>query len=247
MNKKETIIQYLGFTKILVACLALLTICCELRRYIYDNINATFTFIRLGAEGVSVSVLTPILLAAGVLIGAVGVFVLRRRISHKLVDGAYLAAAFCSIITLIFNPYNLQLVAPDQNLQNITSFNLLAVMVFATITVAVLCFAIGGSLTFSCKGNGKVAATIICIAVTATVVAIITTYFNWSFVICLGVYTAMLLALAVAGLMIGYQAPTQAQSTFSITQFTLQAAVIVVCIITVMIVGFFITDNAILF
>ncbi|MGN0797341.1 MAG: hypothetical protein ACI4M5_03960 [Christensenellales bacterium] len=247
MNKRAKIFDFLGYVAAFVASLILLIICAQLRRYIYDNINAAFTFGRLGMERLSISTLVPILLAVGVAVGALGVFLLRKKITHKTVNIACLVASVCLAVTLIFTPYNIQLLAPDQNLQNVTSFNLIAVIVFATITVAVLSFEIGSYIMLTSNGNSNRAIAVTACCVVESVIAIIVTYFNLSFVVVASVLTVVLFGVATARIMLHSDEDAQEIAITSHTHVALQSVVLAVCVVVVMIVGFFVTDQAILF
>ena len=247
MNKKTKIFDVLGYVATFVASLILFIICGELRRYIYDNINAAFTFGRLGADQLSISTLVPILLAVGVALGALGVFILRKKVCHKTVNIACLIASVCLAVTLIFTPYNIQLLAPDQNLQNVTSFNLIAVIVFATVTAAVLSFEVGSYILLTSNGNSKRAIAVSACCVVESVIAILITYFNLSFVIVASILTVVLFGIATARIMLDSGENSQEVAIESHTHVALQSVVIAVCVIVVMMVGFFITDKAILF
>ncbi|MGN0788974.1 MAG: hypothetical protein ACI4MY_03470 [Christensenellales bacterium] len=247
MNKNTRVYDRLGYVATFVASLILLIICGDLRRYIYDNINASFTLIRLGAEKISVSTLVPILLAVGVALGALGVFLLRKKVSHKTVNTACIIASVCLAVTLIFTPYNIQLLAPDQNLQNVTSFNLIAVIVFATVTAAVLSFEVGSYILLTSNGNSKRAIAVTTCCVVESVIAILITYFNLSFVVVASVLTVALFGVATARIMLNSDENNQEIAIGSHTHVALQSVVLAVCVVVVMIVGFFVTDNAILF
>lgn len=216
-----------------------------LRLYIYENINKSFTLIRLGAEWIDISALASILLALGVVVGAVIALFIRKKISMNLTTMLYALSGLFAIVLLFFTPYNLQLLMPATNLQNITSINLIAVLFFSTIDVALFTLVLGTHILFNIwdiTGTIVLAMSIII----SVIISMLATVFVWSFIVCIGVYASILLLINTVNSVCSVQDVSQCCESKQ-KHIIIIGGMFAIAVLTVLISAYFIVNNAIKF
>ena len=108
---------------------------------------------------------------------------------------AVIASALLGVIILFFTPYQLSLLSPTTNGQNIATINLIVVFLGAA-EVCLLTVSIGSHFAeyFKDGSLAPLVAAFICASV-AVVLSLLAAEFTWSFTICTAVYAAVLLAV----------------------------------------------------
>lgn len=183
------------YLSLFMASLLLFTYLAGARYYLYENIYKAFNLGNLGAFGAKlhVSVLLPVLMTAGVLLGALFAFLTRKKVNMKTSVTLYTWSALFVIAFCFFTPYHLQLLLPAQILQNLAMINCIAVMVFSAVAVALLSWSVFTHLNvlgISCGSTCGVTA-VVCVLL-GFLVAVTAVCFQASFRGCVMLYTGIL-------------------------------------------------------
>lgn len=196
MIKLTKSLQKGKYISLFAAIAMLFTYLADIRYYLNDNIYKGMNLGNLGGLGgeINLSILFTVIGALGYLMGVLLVLVTRKRLKGRASINLFAVAGLMAIIFLLFTPYNLQLLMPTQNMQNIAMINCIAVMVFSFADIAVLSMAINSHLaqiidTEVIIGRGIVVG----ITVLSIILALLTTGLRWSFAICVAVYASVLL------------------------------------------------------
>lgn len=190
-----------GYVSYLLTALTAFLYAAQFRYYINSDIYKAFDLGNLGAFGadLSVSVLVAVLAAVGWAGGAATAFFTRKK---GLRSGtAYWIAGMFALVALLFTPYNLQLLMPTTNQQNISMICCIANIVFMLVDMWVFSFALlrGGARLAESEGlAGAVYAC--CAAAVATAPAFAAVAAEWPFAVCVGIYAALLTVLSTVKL-----------------------------------------------
>lgn len=168
------------------------------RKYIYDNCSKIIDFERMGSGWFNLSIGMAILMAAAVCIGVAVMFLFRKKITMNVVIFGYGIAGILSILTLIFTPYNLQLLSPATHMDAFATLTMIAVMVFGLITTLILSIAISAHILLFVDNEKLTAAVVTCIfTVISAIFASLAVELNWSLQIYISIFTLSLIIFNV--------------------------------------------------
>lgn len=188
------------YISIFSAILLFTTFITGLRYYINQNIFKSFNLGNLGAFGtkLEVSVIVLVFMGLGYLLGF-GLYILtHKRTKQRTLIILYSALSLFAIIILLVQPYNLQLMLPGVNQQNIAMINCIAIIVFGGIEILLLTWAL--NLHIFCLFQNITHVDLIyiaCSVVVATLISLLCVGYGVSFAICVAVYTSMLLGVNI--------------------------------------------------
>lgn len=164
------------------------------RKYIYDNCTKIFDLSRMGSPWFNLSAGFAVLMAIAVCVGVLLAFLLRKKISIDWVIAGYGLGGVVSVLTLLFTPYNLQILSPSTQLDAFATVTFIAVFVFSLVTVVLLSAAISSHILIATHQTGMIAIIVSCAEIAiATLFICLSVAFNWSLQIYLIVLTALLL------------------------------------------------------
>lgn len=188
------------YISLVSALLLFITFLTGLRYYINQNIYKAFNLGNLGAFGakLEVSVLVLIFMGVGYLLG-VGLFYLtRKHIDPRTRVTLYSVSGLFAIIILLIQPYNLQLMLPGVNQQNVVMINCIAIIVFGAIETTLLSWALNVHIFNFSQGIKRVDIIyLVCAVAFAIVIALISVAHGFSFAICVAVYASVLLGINI--------------------------------------------------
>lgn len=188
------------YISILSAMLILFTYIANLRYYISSNIFRAFNLGNLGAFGtkLTISLICVVFMSLAYVLGVLLAYFTRKKTSNNKIAALYFLSGLMALGLLIFTPYNLQLLMPSQNLQNIAMINVIAVMVFALADVLVFSWGLNLHIAKIASESGVVDIVHVGVAaVVATIFAVLTLTLSWSFTICITVYSSILMAVNI--------------------------------------------------
>ena len=111
---------------------------------------------------------------------------------------AVIASALLGVMILFFTPYQLSLLSPATNGQNIATINLIVVVFLGAAEVCLLTVSIGSHFAeyFKDGSLAPLVAAFICVAI-SVVLSLLAAEFTWNFVVCTAVYAGVLLAVNI--------------------------------------------------
>lgn len=111
---------------------------------------------------------------------------------------AVIASALLGVMILFFTPYQLSLLSPTTNGQNIATINLIVVVFLCAAEVCLLTVSIGSHFAeyFKDGSLAPLVAAFICAAI-SVVLSLLAAEFTWNFVVCTAVYAGVLLAVNI--------------------------------------------------
>ncbi len=111
---------------------------------------------------------------------------------------AVIASALLGVMILFFTPYQLSLLSPTTNGQNIATINLIVVVFLGAAEVCLLTVSIGSHFAeyFKDGSLAPLVAAFICAAI-SVVLSLLAAEFTWNFVVCTAVYAGVLLAVNI--------------------------------------------------
>lgn len=156
-----------------------------------------------------------------------------------MVWGYGLAGMF-AVVMLLFNPYNLQLLMPASNMQNVSMINCIALMVFGLIDVALFSLVFNLQVIKSANRDGVIGLVMVGVAVAFGVLfSMLTVALRWSLVITLQVYGWLLVGINVLHSIF---VKNEENETLALNKTNLiTIGVIAVVVIALLIAGFYIT------
>lgn len=164
------------------------------RKYIYDNCSKIFSFERMGSGWFNLSIGITVLMAVAVCIGVAVMFLFRKKITMNVVIFGYGIVGIISILTLIFTPYNLQLLSPATHMDAFATLTMIAVMVFGLIATVILSVAISAHILLAVDNEKSIATVAICIfTAISAIFASLAVVFDWSLKIYISIFTLSLI------------------------------------------------------
>lgn len=252
MKKIVSVANEKKYISLSLLCFIFFTYLSLFRSYVYDNIFKAFTLGNLGgfAAKIKVSSLVVILFAICVIVGVCLVILLRKKLSDKFLKAIYSIFSFFPLLLLFFTPYNMQLIFPAQNLQNLSMITFLVVLVFGCIDIALLAGILFWQI-YSVSKNYKLLDYIILFSLIAPafVLAILGVVYQWSFFIIILVSSVLLLTTSiVSNIISAFAEPStviegETDKKLKIVLFSVLAVFSATCLIA----GYFITESHIFF
>lgn len=188
------------YISIISAILLFTTFITGLRYYINQNIFKSFNLGNLGAFGtkLEVSVIVLVFMGLGYLLGFGLYIITRKRTKQRTLITLYSASSLFAIIILLVQPYNLQLMLPAVNQQNIAMINCIAIIVFSGIEILLLSWALNLHIFSLLQNITRVDLIyIVCSVVVATLISLLCVAYGVSLAICAAVYTSILLSVNI--------------------------------------------------
>lgn len=177
------------------ALLTTFTFLTAFRYYVNENVYKAFTLGNLGqfGNGLFVSVIVPVLLAVGFLVGFLSWFFTKKKLKPRASVTIYAISGLFAIVILLIQPYNLQLLLPAVNQQTVVMVNFIAIAVFGAVELALLTWGILFHLAELRKlMNARILVSIVCICAFAVVISLLTAALKWPFAVCLAIYASVL-------------------------------------------------------
>lgn len=233
------------YISIFSAILLFTTFITGLRYYINQNIFKSFNLGNLGAFGtkLEVSVIVLVFMGLGYLLGF-GLYILtRKRTKQRTLITLYSALSLFAIIILLVQPYNLQLMLPGVNQQNIAMINCIAIIVFGGIEILLLTWALNLHIFSLFQNITHVDLIYIaCSVVVATLISLLCVAYGVSFAICAAVYTSILLCVNIIhSFTVDKETVTPIQCKITNSMWIAHACLAVLAIV-LMLSGYFIVE-----
>lgn len=188
------------YISILSALLLFMTFLTGLRYYINQNIFKSFNLGNLGTFGtkLEVSVIVLIFMGLGCILGFGLYYLTRKRIKQRTCVTLYSVSGLFAIIILLIQPYNLQLMLPGVNQQNIAMINCIAIIVFGAVETLLLSWSLNVHILRLSQNITSIDLIyLVCIVVIATLTALLCVGYGISFAICVAVYASVLLGVNI--------------------------------------------------
>lgn len=188
------------YISILSALLLFMTFLTGVRYYINQNIFKSFNLGNLGAFGtkLEVSVIVLIFMGLGCILGFGLYYLTRKRINQRTCVTLYSVSGLFAIIILLIQPYNLQLMLPAVNQQNIAMINCIAIIVFGAVETLLLSWALNVHIARLSQNFTRIDLVyFVCVVVIATLTALLCVGYGISFAICVAVYASVLLGVNI--------------------------------------------------
>lgn len=198
MKKVFQVLKNRRYISLLSAFLLLFTYLAATRSYIYENINKSLVFGQTGTPDISVGATVTGTLVAAAVLGVIICWFARDKFTERTTINLYIIAAFWAIVLLFFTPYNLSLLSPTTNGQNIATINLIVVVFLGAAEVCLLTVSIGSHFAeyFKDGSLAPLVAAFICAAI-SVVLSLLAAEFTWNFVVCTAVYAGVLLTVNI--------------------------------------------------
>lgn len=233
--------KYLSLTLLIAMLCSYLT---TFRYYIYENVYKAYALGSLGPFGskLSVSIIVVVFLALGFALGAGGAILFNKKANNRAMVWGYGLTGFLAVVMLLFNPYNLQLLMPSSNMQNIAMINCIALMVFGLIDVAVFSLIINLQIMKIVNSDGLIGLITLGAAVAFGILfSVLTVALKWSLVICLQAYGWMLVGINVLHAVFVKNEENEGGETINLFKANLKTNIIVMSVLLVVVIALLIT------
>lgn len=227
-----------------------------MRFYINQNIYKAFNLGNLGEIGqkLFVSTIMAVVSAIGFGLGFLLSFLTKKKASAQRTNILYSLSSVFTVIMLLFTPYNIQLLMPDQILQNIAMINCIALIFFSFVDICLLSWTLNSQI---CLWSKNLVADVFsksdisvcsCIAVLSLALAVIVLALKGSVETLFAVIASLLLILNIAdgiaprpSFQEDGQKPLAYFRKTSVVCYAVLAATFIVSII----IGYYITESLI--
>ena len=245
MKKVFQVLKNRRYISLLSEFLLLFTYLAATRSYIYENINKSLVFGQTGTPDISVGATVTGTLVAAAVLGVIICWFARDKFTERTTINLYIIAAFWAIVLLFFTPYNLSLLSPSTNGQNISTINLIVVIFLAAVGVILFTVAIGSHFAeyFRDGSFAPLVAAFICASV-AVVLSLLAAEFTWSFTICTAVYAAVLLAVNMVNSFIQKKGDEYTDAPVRDYKIYIVCAIIILLALGVAVGGHFLSEPA---